>query len=89
MTTTSKARRARRRKAQATTTTAAPSQGRTRPDPKLISWQDYWADFNNRLSIHNYEIEEVMSDLRSCVAFTTETYKEYKQKFDNLHIGEE
>ena len=98
MTTTSKPRPARRARKRKPAPTPAPvraivpatTQGRTRlskPNAKLISWQEYMNDFSHRMDVHNYEIQEVMADLRSCIAFTTETYKEYKHKFDNLNIG--
>ena len=99
-TTTSKSRPARRARKRKPASTPVPTpvraivpantQGRTRlskPNAKLISWQEYMNDFGNRMDVHHYEMQEVMADLRSCVAFTTETYKEYKHKFDNLNIG--
>ena len=45
-------------------------QGRTRPNPELISMQSYWADFKNRSSIHQYEVAEAMDELRIAVAWT-------------------
>ena len=80
------ARRARKSK------TSAPTQGRTqsvKPNPKLISWDEYKRDFFNRIDIHNYEISEVRKDIANCVAFTASTYKEYREKFDTLLIGED
>ena len=89
MTTTTKprpARRARKRKA------STPTQGRTqivKPQPNLISWDEYKRDFFNRIDIHNYEISEVRKDIANCVSFTASTYKEYREKFDTLLIGED
>ena len=45
-------------------------QGRTRPNPELISIESYWAEFQNRSSIHQYEVAEAMDELRIAVAWT-------------------
>ena len=45
-------------------------QGRTRPNPELISIESYWTDFKNRSSIHQYEVAEAMDELRIAVAWT-------------------
>ena len=58
-----------------------------KPQNELISWEDYQKDITNRWKIHNYEVNELRKDISKCVSFTAETYKEYKQRFDNINIG--
>ena len=42
------------------------------PDVQLIDRNALWEDFNNRMKINNYEVKEVMKDLKKLV---TETHK--------------
>ena len=35
-----------------------------KPTPKLISRSEYITDFNNRMTIHNYEIKELVKDTK-------------------------
>ena len=42
------------------------------PDIQLIDRNALWEDFNNRMKINNYEVKEVMKDLKKLV---TETHK--------------
>ena len=68
--------RTRKRKAaRQTPTPVVQPQGHsplTRPDVKLISRQEYWEDFRNRMKIHDYEFNEAVSDMKKCVQFTKE-----------------
>lgn len=54
---------------------------------KLITWDEYMADYQERLKIHNYEVNELKKDLLKCVSFTAETYKKFKSRFDNINLG--
>ena len=56
-------------------------------EPELITWDMYKKDFFNRMAIHNYEIKEVIKDVRNCVSFTADTYKDFRKHFDSLQIG--
>ena len=44
------------------------------PDIQVIDRDALWEDFRNRVKINNYEIKEVMKDLKSVVEFTRKTY---------------
>ena len=44
------------------------------PDIQLIDKDALWEDFRNRVKINNYELKEVMKDLKSVVEFTKKTY---------------
>ena len=44
------------------------------PDIQLIDKDALWEDFRNRVKINNYELKEVMKDLKSVVDFTKKTY---------------
>ena len=92
MTTTNtvkKPRRARRRKPKTMTEQSYPVKdvAPVKPTPKLISRGEYITDFHNRMAIHNYEIKEVIKDVRNCVSFTADTYKDFRKHFDSLQIG--
>ena len=54
---------------------------------KLISYEEYMADYKERIKIHNYEVNELKKDLLKCVSFTAETYRKFKSRFDNINIG--
>ena len=54
------------------TITKVPSQ---LDDVQLIDRNALWEDFRNRVKINNYELREVMNDLKSVVEFTKKTYK--------------
>ena len=43
-------------------------------DIQLIDKDALWEDFRNRVKINNYELKEVMKDLKSVVEFTKKTY---------------
>ena len=44
------------------------------PDVQLISRDALWEDFQNRVKINNYEVQEALKDLKSVVEFTKKTY---------------
>ena len=46
---------------------------RVKPNPDLISINQYWQDIKNRSEIHNYEFAEAMDELRNAVKWTNET----------------
>jgi len=97
MTTTSKARQA-RRKAKAkppslplsSTPVVLPEikpEYKTitvRPTPELISAQAYWKDIRNRSSIHAYEVNEAMNDLRTAVQWTYVQYNKLCAKIKEV-----
>ena len=93
MTTTSKARQA-RRKAKAKPPSSAPvvlpeikPEYKTitiRPTPELISAQAYWKDVRNRSSIHAYEVNEMMKDLRTAVKWTSVQYNKLCDKIKEV-----
>ena len=92
MTTTSKARQA-RRKAKAkvlpkpVVLPEIKPEYKTitiRPTPELISAQSYWKDIRNRSSIHNYEVNEVMNDLRTIVKWTYVQYNKLCTKIKEV-----
>jgi hypothetical protein len=41
----------------------------TKPEVDLISLQSYVDDFNNRMKIHNYELQEAFRDLNKVVTY--------------------
>jgi len=41
----------------------------TKPEVDIISLQTYVDDFNNRMKIHNYEIQEAFADLEKVVNY--------------------
>lgn len=43
---------------------------RVKPNPDLISMDQYWEDIRNRASIHNYEFAVAMDDLQNAVKWT-------------------
>ena len=45
---------------------------RVKPNPDLISINQYWQDFKNRSEIHQYEFAEAMDELRFAVKWTNE-----------------
>ena len=45
------------------------------PDVQLISRDALWEDFQNRVKINNYEVQEALKDLKSVVEFTKKTYQ--------------
>ena len=45
------------------------------PDVQLISRDALWEDFQNRVKINNYEVQEAIKDLKSVVEFTKKTYQ--------------
>ena len=45
---------------------------RVKPNPDLISINQYWQDIKNRSEIHNYEFAEAMDELRNAVKWTNE-----------------
>ena len=93
MTTTSKARQA-RRKAKAKPPSSAPvvlpdikpeyKTINVRPTPELISIQSYWQDMRNRSSIHAYEVNEAMNDLRTAVKWTSVQYNKLCDKIKEV-----
>ena len=86
MATTSKARQA-RRKAKQPVLPVIKTEYKTinvRPTPELISIQSYWDDFKNRSSIHNYEVREVMTDLRTAVKWTNTHYNKLCDKIKEV-----
>jgi len=69
--TTRKPRRAKRAKAPVKKQVQLPViPGNVRPNVELISMQSYWQDIRNRSSIHNYEVNEAMNELRIAVKWT-------------------
>ena len=77
-TTTPKRRRARRRKPtvamnkqQPALKVELPSKDETRvkPDVQLITIQQYQDDFQARLKIHNYEVAELLDELKIATAW--------------------
>tara|TARA_Y100001963_G_C6449869_1_gene295331 strand:- start:262 stop:528 length:267 start_codon:yes stop_codon:yes gene_type:complete len=83
MATTSKARQA-RRKAKQPVLPVIKTEYKTidvRPTPELISIQSYWTDIKNRSSIHAYEVNEAMNDLRTAVQWT---YVQYNKLCDKI-----
>jgi len=43
---------------------------RVKPNPDLISINQYWEDIRNRSDIHQYEFAEAMDELRNAVKWT-------------------
>jgi len=72
MATTSKARQARRKAKQPELPVIQPKYQtvRVKPNPDLISINQYWQDIKNRSDIHNYEFAEAMDELRNAVKWT-------------------
>ena len=63
------------------------SKTKSNSQSKLISYEEYMADYKERIKIHNYEVNELKKDLLKCVSFTAETYRKFKSRFDNINIG--
>jgi len=44
----------------------------TKPNVDLIPLQSYVDDFNNRMKVHNYELQEAFADLHKAVTYLNE-----------------
>ena len=44
----------------------------TKPDVDLLPLQSYVDDFNNRMQVHNYELQEAFADLHKAVKYLNE-----------------
>ena len=44
----------------------------TKPNVDLIPLQSYVDDFNNRMQVHNYELQEAFADLHKAVKYLNE-----------------
>ena len=93
MATTSKARQARRKTTAKKATPKPVLLPEIKPEyktitvrttPELISIQSYWQDIRNRSSIHNYEVNEAMNDLRTAVKWTSVQYNKLCDKIKEV-----
>ena len=50
------------------------------PDVQLIDRNALWEDFTNRMRINNYEVREVMKDLKKVVTETNKLASPYVNK---------
>ena len=56
----------------------------TKPDVDLISMQSYVDDFNNRMKIHNYELQEAVADLKKAVEYLRPYTKQVVNKVKDM-----
>ncbi len=73
------------------TETVAPDK-KVRPDAPNISWEEYQSDFKVRMEIHNYEVDELIADVKKgyaiatpyvkqAIDYTIKTYKNLQARF--------
>ena len=56
----------------------------TKPDVDIISLQTYVDDFNNRMKIHNYELQEAVADLNKVVEYLRPYTKQVINKVKDM-----
>ena len=56
----------------------------TKPNVDLISMQSYVDDFNNRMKIHNYELQEAVADLKKAVEYLRPYTKQVVNKVKDM-----
>ena len=56
----------------------------TKPDVEVLSMQVYIDDFNNRMKIHNYELQEAVADLKKAVEYLRPYTKQVVNKVKDM-----
>ena len=59
---------------------------RIKPDVQLITTQQYWADFQARMKIHDYEFGTAMDELKVAASWTNEQIKKLIKRIESVEL---